>query len=490
METLKETLNQFKWVLLAGVIVAVLIALITANLHVLQFMKYKMQNDAEGVLSILQTQAKIEARQDDWFFVQGMNYLLNEDEYSEEVRIFFEEEFSSLSLDWQQEIIKSYNAKGLYLPMSKELMEVLMKHIDADSVKSYVNRLEPTDFEQGLLYIYGNNPKVDEALISELYKVLSIYSQQLPFDKFQFDLFELLNVTDEDQEVMKLILSKIDSSKAKENIFKVLRTQTISEEQLCNWMEFFNGTGIISASEYTKFNEIYGNICLIRNQYQALDAKQVELQNNKDAVDAQISESSKQLQEKQSQVSSLEDEISSLEASIENLTNYSYMALYIERASGTGSNEYIASIPRNGLFGVKPSSLKYIVKLESTSFVKEGIYNLNIYYEGTKKSASGDECSYYIEVSDGDIANIENMKTQRLEKIEALDALKAEVEQITNEINTIKEENNYEANETALKNIVLQRQEYTTRVNEEVVKLRQLFNLSNITISLRSGESK
>ena len=55
METFKETFNQYKWPLLAGVIVAVLIALITANLHVLRFLNYKVQGNVEGVFSILQS---------------------------------------------------------------------------------------------------------------------------------------------------------------------------------------------------------------------------------------------------------------------------------------------------------------------------------------------------------------------------------------------------------------------------------------------------
>ncbi len=53
MRTVKETFNQYKWVLLAGIIVAILIALITANLHVLEFMGYKMKDDTAGIISIL-----------------------------------------------------------------------------------------------------------------------------------------------------------------------------------------------------------------------------------------------------------------------------------------------------------------------------------------------------------------------------------------------------------------------------------------------------
>ena len=124
METLKETFNQYKWTLLAGIIVAVLITLITANLHVVRFLNYKIQGNTEGVFSILQSQIKNEDVQDDWFFEEGMNYLLAQEEYSEELINFFEEYFTTFNVEWKKELIKAYNNKNLKLTMSKELMDV------------------------------------------------------------------------------------------------------------------------------------------------------------------------------------------------------------------------------------------------------------------------------------------------------------------------------------------------------------------------------
>lgn len=489
MDTLKETFNQYKWVLLAGIIVAILIALITANMHVLQFMNYKMQNNADGVLSILKSQVKNEEVQDDWFFTEGMQYLLGQEQYSEELSSFYEDYFEAFSLEWKKEIITAYNKKKLTLTMNKEVMDVLIEYIDDENIRSYITRLSLKDFEQGLLSLYGNNPVIDETLIETLYKLLNIYPEKLSFEKFQFNLHEVLNYTGENaEEKIKFIFSKIEPEIAKENIFKELRNKAIGETELCEWIEFFKSTGIISNVEYTKFNEIYGKICLIRNQYNELDVKEVELKNKKAEVETKISVKNKTLEEKQTELAPLESEISTLQSSLDQLTNCVYMPLYLEKLAGTGSNEYIASHPRNNIFGKpKPSSLKYIVKLKSTEFSLAGIYNLNLYSQGTTKGANGDEYGYYVEVSNEDIAKVENLENEKNNKINALNALKQEINQLESDINTIKKEHQYDETVQALKALVLQREEYIKQVDEEVIEIRKLFGLSNIEINIKSN---
>lgn len=486
MKILKETFNQYKWTLLAGIIVAVMIALITANFHVLQFMNYKMHNNVTGVLSVLQSQVKHEKAQDDWFFAQGMKYLLNQEEYSEELENFFEEQFGTFTKEWKKGIIEVYSKKNLKLATSKDVMEVLLEYIDDTNIRSYITKLEVSELEQGLTLVYGNNPKVNDEFVDTLYKLLSIYPEKLTFNKFEFNLYEVLNYKGEAaEEKIRYIFSKVEPAVAKENIFKQLRNEELTEEKLCEWVEFFNGTGMITPNEYAKFNELYGSICLIRNQYNALDTEEVQLKNKIAEVDAKIGDKVKVLEAKKAEMAPVETQISELEASLESLINYSYMPLYIEKVSGTGSNEYIASSPRGGLFGMRPSGLKYIVKLNATSFVKEGVYNLNLYYKGTKNAADGVEYGYYVEVSDSDIASIDSMKAERAAKIEALNQMKQEVSQIETEVNTIRSENQYDETKESLENLEGRRTEYANKINEEVIKIRQLFGLSNIKIDLR-----
>ncbi|MBP3886080.1 MAG: hypothetical protein J6F30_00275 [Cellulosilyticum sp.] len=486
METFKETLKNYKWTLLAGVIVAVLIALITANLHVLRFLNYKIQGNVEGVFSILQSQIKNEDVQDDWFFEQGMQYLLEQEEYSEELTSFFEEQFTTFNVDWKKQIIKAYNAKNLKLTMSKELMDILVEYIDEEGIKDYVSKLSVTDFEQGLVLVYGNNPTVDNAFIESLYKVLSIYPEKLSFEKFTFNLYDVLSYTGENpEEKVQLIISKVNTEVAKENIFKQLRTQPLTEEELCKWVEFFNTTQIITADDYTAFKKSYENICLFRKQYSALDDEEIQLKNQKAAVEAQIGDKIATLETKKSELQSLQTEVGKLESTLDRLVSYSDMNLYIEKASGTGSNEYIASTPRNGLFGMKPSYPKYIVKLTSTSFNGEGVYDaIPVYYQGIKSGTNGDEYGYYVEVSSSDINSIDEKMKERDTKTAQLNSVKSEVSQIENEINTIKKEGKYDETQEALNAITAQRNEYSTKINEEIVNIRKLFGFTNITIEL------
>lgn len=487
MRTLKETFDHYKWVLLAGVIVAMLIALITANLHILQFMGYKMKNDTTGIISILETRAKNEAEQEDWFFTQGIDYLIAQETYTDEIKDFFETHFSYLTLEKQKQVIQGYNSKKLTLPMNETLMHVLLAHLQDETMKTYMKRLEPAELEQGLVAVYGADPKVDDQLVNNLYKLLEIYPGELVFDKFQFNLYDLLVYSGENAEVQKkAILKKIPSELAKEEIFKKLKMQSITEEQICNWVEFFNDTQIISNSEYIAFKDAYGEICLIRNQYKALDGQQVELQNKKDAVDVQISNSLKELENKQSVISSKQKEISALENQIDELTNYTHMALYIEGAAGTGSGEYIASIPRNSLFGFRPSNQKYIVKLQQSSLSNEGVQYLDLYYKGTKTSGSGEEYAYYVEVSSSDLGNISALENERSTKLNELSNLKSEASSLENKISQIKQENNYDETQKALMNIATQREELSRKMSEKTIAIKELFELKDLQISIES----
>lgn len=488
METLKETFKQYKWVLLAGVIVAILIGLITANLHVLRFMSYKMQNNTQGIISILQSNIRSNQQQDDWFFTQGVDYLVEQEEYTEEIKGFFETNFAKFSIEKKQQIIKAYNIRNLYLNMNADLMSVLIENINDDTIKAYIRRLSPENFEQGLVLVYGNNPEVNSELINGLDEVLNIYPKQISFEKFQFNLYDLLNYTGEKAtEQKKRIISKLPKEIVREYIFKELKTESITEEQLCEWVKFFNETEIITNSEFTAFNNAYSEIVLIRSQYKGLDEEQVELQNKKDQVDLQISDSLKAVEEKQSKIAAKQSEISAIETHLDELTNYTHMPLYIEKLAGTGNNEYIASAPRGGWLEIYiPSSQKYIVKLNSTELADKGVTYLDVYFKGTKQTSSGDEYAYYVQVSNADLAQISSRESERNTKLKELESLKAEVSKLENKIETIKNENNYDENQQALMSIATKREELSTKLSEKTLIIKELFGLKDLRISLEA----
>ncbi len=492
MERIKEEFNRYKWVLLAGVIVAILIGLITANLHVLQFMTYKMQGNTKGIISILEDSVKNSNVQADWYFSQGIDYLLSEKELSEESRQFFETYFEDFTVEKKLEVIEGYNKKKLLMPTTHILMQTIMENLDHSSIQGYIKRMSGSDLEQGLIIYYGNDVKVDTAFIESMYKLLSIYPNRLPFEKFKFDLYPILSLTGEENEIKKTaIFNKLEPELAKESIFKSLKNQSVEGEQLRKWVEFLNKTQILDNGVYTKFNSLYSEIYLIRSQYKQLDAQEIDLKNKKEAVEVQIGQSLKELESKKNELASLNNEISGIDSQLGELTDYAYMALYIEKSSGTGSNEYEASIPKKGIFGnYKPSSQKYIVKLSETSFLKEGVYYVDIYLKGTKTNNKGNEYPYYVEVSSNELNNIATLQGQRSQKVEERTAVQQGINQLENEVNSIKEEMGYDETQEALKNIAVERENFKKKLNEKIVEIKTLFGLGDLKITMEVEDSK
>lgn len=485
MEKTKEMLKQYKWVLLAGIIVAILIGLVTANFHVLQFVKYKATNNRQGVVSILQARVS-NNNQKEWYFEQGMAYLLGQDTYTEEITTFFENNFESFSKENQLEIIKGYQQQQLKLPLNKELMVFLIANKQEHYIKQYIQAISPIELEKGLSLVYGNQPKVDQTFIRDLNEILAFYPQELPFEKFQFDLYEMLRLAKgESLDEAKAILGQLNAEKARKNLMDQIKSQPITEQQLVNWVKLFKDTEMITVSEYNEFDKLYTDICMIRSQYQGLDQEKIDLENKKELVETQISETSRQLQAKEKEISNIKTEISQVENELEQLTNYAYMPLYIERASGTGNNEYIASVPKGGLFGsLRPSSQKYIVKLTQSTFLKEGVYNLNVYLDGSKTTANGAQYAYYVEVSQAKKGQMETLTKQRENKISARQKLEKEAATMQSQIKQVKAENNYDEVIAALNSMESKRSEYASHLTKKVAEIKSLFGLSQFSIDI------
>lgn len=487
MERIKEEFNRYKWVLLAGVIVAVLIGLITANLHVLKFMTYKMQGNTTGIISILEGSVKNNQAQSGWYFSQGIEYLLNQKELSEESRQFFEKNFEHFTIDKQLEVIEGYNKKKQFIPINNILVKILLEHLEDLPIQDYIKRMEANELEQGLAIYYGNKVEVDSTFIDQMYKVLSIYPKRLPFEKFQFDLYPILALEGEENEVKKMaIFNGIEPERAQESLLKSLKNQSIEGEQLRKWVELLNKAKILDQATYTQFNNLYSEVYLVRNQYKELEAREVDLKNRKEAIEVQIGQNLKNLESKQEKVAVLNNTISGIDSQLGELTDYAYMALYIEKSSGTGSREYEASIPKKGLFGnYKPSSQKYIVKLSDTSFLSEGVYYVDIYLKGTKVHSNGNEYPYYVEVSSSELSNIASLQQQRQEKADERKVLEQEVSELEAQVNSIKEQMGYNENQEALKSSAVERDELVKKLNEKIVEIKTMFGLSDLRIEMK-----
>lgn len=527
MGKLKEALKRYKWIIVGGLSIAILAGVITANIKVFQLMSYKMQANTPAVIELMEHDLKSTKNQNGWCFSEGMEYLLQD--MSEEVKVFFETHFNEFIPEIQEDIIKQYNKRNLFFANKNTLSTILLDNIDEEVYSGYFKRLDEMLVDEMLGNYFKDKTALNDEFVNQFYKITSVYPKQLLLDKFNFDVYGLLvygneketskgeiaaNQNNEQlvverkdgqgiqsnkvgagnatvQESLKITLAqkkdtifkKLEPRKAKEMIFAKLKTSPIQLETLKDLMEFLNRNNIIDTKTYTSFNNIYSEVHLIRKQYSELDGKEVDLKNKKSAIELQLNEPKKNIEVKEVELKNAQSAVSEVESQLGNLTGYAYMALYIEKAYGDG--EYEASIPTTGLFGnFKPSSQKYIIKLTTSQFSTPGVYYVNITLQGTKINNKGNEYPYYVEVSQNQLDQIAALQEQREAKVNAVSNIRSEIAAIEAKIATIKEENDYEAVVSALKNIAVERETYAEKLDMQAVEIQKLLNIGHVQVKL------
>jgi len=481
MQKILEQLKAYKWILISGVIVALMTGILAANFHVISFISYRMKGDTNSIIKLLNRDIKNESRQDDWYFTQGTKYLL--EEASKDSLNFLEENLDKFTLERQYDIIEGYNSKKLLFVNHKNFTELLMQHLDVETLQKYVKRMDAKVLDGELFYYFGDNPEVTIDFVNTLYKLLTVYPNQLPLEQFKFNLYTLLTMDGEEIEVKRnQIFNKLNSETAKSLLFKELKTKPIKLQVLNEWIELFYKNKIVSPSEYTTYTNMYGELQLLRSRHKNLDEKEVDFLNKKQTIELKISDNQKLLETNNTKVSGLKYEVATLEKELEKLTDYAYMALYIDKAYGGG--DYEASVPRKSLFGnYKSSSQKYIIKLNTTQFYKEGVYYVDVYLDGTKTNIKGDEYPYYIEVPEGSLERIDLLIRDRKLQSEALQKLTNETTTLQQQVDVIKQEMGYKQNEAELKDIGIERQELLKKLETTLVEIKNLFGIGNLIVS-------
>lgn len=538
MGKFKEALKRYKWVIVSGLTIAILTGLITANIHIFQFMSYKMQANTPAIVKLMEDNLASSKKQDGWYFSQGMAYLLQD--MSQQSKTFFEAHFEEFTPTIQEDIIKAYNRRNLFFEKQSTLTHVVLDKIDKEAYAGYFKRMDEVSADEMLAEYFGDKVELNEAFVDKLYKITSIYPKQLLLDKFEFDVYGLLVLEDDtkgvSEEVSKeegdeeqaeaseqtdesavseqvegttdeqvtspevtttndtvdvitleekknTIFKKLESEKARKMIFDKLKTSPIEGETLKQLMDFLNRNNVLDTKTYTNFSNLYSEVYLIRKQYGEIDGKEVDLKNKKSAIELQISEPQKNIESKKVELKNAQAAVSEVESKLENLTGYAYMALYIEKAYGNG--EYEASIPTTGLFGgFKPSSQKYIIKLTASQFTTPGVYYVNISLQGTKANKKGNEYPYYVEVSQSQLDQIAALQTERQAKVGAVSNIQGEIATIEAKIAAIKEENGYAKVDAELKSLAVERETFAERLDEKAVEIQNLLGIGRVLISL------
>ncbi len=481
MEKIKEELRRYKWLWIIGVVVALSMGVLAANMHTLQFMNYHIKGDTSNIIRVLSKDIKNEARQDSWYFKKGIDYLLKE--ASEEGMSFLEEHLAKLNIERQYDIIKAYNNKKAFFQDHKIFIQILMQDLKNTVLQDYLRRMDASTLDQELFYYFGDKPAITNDFIDKLYHILTIYPKSLPLDQFQFNLYSILMMDGEDADIKRnQIFSKLESEPAKLILFKELKTKPIDLDVLNTWVEFLNKNKILAGEEYANFTNTYTQIQLMRSQYKRLDEKEVDLMNKKQMIEVEIGDKLKLIETNKVGMNGLKYEISNLEQELEKLTDYAHMALYIDKSYGNG--EYEASVPRKNLFGnYKSSSQKYILKLSTTEFYQEGVYYIDVYLNGTKTNHKGNEYPYYIEVPKGNLERINTLSRTRQLQIEELKQMTNQTDELEKQVEVVKQETGYEQNEQELQDLYNERVSLNKKLNEKIIQVKNLFEIGNLTMS-------
>ena len=480
MKKIQELLKRYKWTLIAGIIVAVIMGILTANIHIISFVNYRMKGNTLGIIALMSKDIKNPGRQDDWYFKEGIQYLAKEG--TKESLSFFEDNLEAFIPEVQYDIIKSYNNKRMFFVKNEYFMKMLMEHLDNQILIDYLKRMEPKVLDEELARYYGGEPEVNTELITTLHKILSVYPKQLPLKYFKFDLYALLAAEDGKMEEQKdQIFSKLAPEIAREMIFKELKTKPVELKMLSRWIEFLNKHQILEPKDYMTFSNLYSELQVTRTRIEALEEKAVDFSNKKQEIELKIGDDLKRLETNQTEINKLKYETASFEKELEQLTDYAYMALYIDKDYGNG--EYEASVPRKNLFGnYKASSQKYVIKLNSTAFYKEGVYYVDVYLKGTKINNKGEEYPYYVEVSKAETERIDLLMRSREGLLKEQQQFTAELGRLQKEVDTIKQEMGYNENEAQLKEIALEKESLINKLESKLVEIKTLFGIGNIII--------
>lgn len=491
MQKIKEIFLKYKWILLSGVVIGVIACLITANLQLINFMSCKIKGDEAGIIKLLSAGLTDTSKQDNWFYVSGIKFLTNKEHFNEESRTFFETNFESFILERQKEIVKGYNTNKALFGDSVPVVALAMDYLEEQDFGDYIKRVDAADIDAGLSEYYGKTVQANEALVNKLYDLTNIYLGELPFDKFQFSLYELMELQSDDEQLeskINTVCSRLNSEKARDTFFEEVKMQTVDGDDLYGWIEFLNRNQIIDNTEYMSFSTLYSGVHAVRNQYKQIESEEIDLNNKKEAVEVQIKDKEEELKTAQQSLADNEQSISSIDAELDQLTNYASTVIYVEK--NLGDDEYQASPPKKSLFGnYKASSQKYIVKLNSTEVYNEGVYYVDLALSGTKLGADGKEYPYYVEISNDELNRIAILEDKRQSIESNSSELKSQISSLQLEIDNVKQSSGYEAIVNELSTVTARRDGLTKQLEEIAVKLQTMFSIKKVNIKISTEEA-
>ncbi len=480
MKKIKVILIKNKKVVIASFTALIVSAMITLNINLIQVVFFKMNQQTESIVQILDKNVLNQESQESLYFRTGMDYVLSN--LDEDGQKFINDKFDKFNKTMQITIIETYNKEKLLLQSAQPIIDYIAKGDTHNAYRQYIQRIDIEAFERELARYFGKEPEVTQDMVNALYRVMQLKNQKLPMEQFSFSVYELMSFPHKGDasSVAIRLLGYFEPEQLKNKLFEEMKVKPIDVDLLQEWVEVLSNKNIITTEEYTTFVNNYNGIKRVREENKNLLIQEVDLINVKGRIEVETNVLIAEQDKIRKEIEGIQSSKAAKESELRNHTNYKSVEVYILDQYPNG--EYEAAVPeKSWLLGTyKPGDHRMRVKTTRTTIDKLGIWNLEVYVKGSTDNG----LPYYVEVSAADKALIKGIQdeiaafeSQRSEKAKKVDQLGQEVEQI-------RKANNYQQTVELLDQLIDKKEQVQIDLNKYQVEIQNLFGIGDVIVSL------
>lgn len=484
---LKRWLGEHKKIVITALCSFFVFVILLINIGALQVAYFSMTHNPQKVVNVISKDVRDPAKQNRLYVDAGLDYLIKD--LSEVSTTFLENNFLNLSKPRREEVLKAYNKKQIFMKDNKQFLGVLSKLEPLPEVyRTYIKRMSEEQLERALIEYFGQNPKLSQTVVTELYNITSAYGRKLPFNKFKFSIYDLMSFPhngDANSVALKL-LGNIKPEVIQTNLFTELKTKPIDVDELNTWVNILQKYNVITTEQFAGFTNAYGTVTQARNRYVQLERQEVDLVNMKDKVDVQTNGLVLEKEKKQQEKQVIQGQINERKKELDQYSQYQIIKLYIMDYYGDG--QYEASIPEKSWFfdTYKPTNEKVVIKVTYTDIQKQGAYDFKVYNKGIHNSG----LPYYVELSQADRDRIGQIESDINNLTQKLSAKEQEIATLDEEIAMIRKSQNYDEIIRGIEDVKKSMEQIVLSVEESKVKIQNIFGIGQVDISIQSKSNK
>ncbi|MGL4736531.1 MAG: hypothetical protein ACRCW2_03645 [Cellulosilyticaceae bacterium] len=472
-----------KKILIGSGIGLLIIVLLLVNIGLIQVTYYSMTQNPQKVINVISKDARNPEMQKRLYVNLGLDYLVKD--LSETSTTFLEKNFLSFEELRRQAILRAYNQKGIFMRDNKALLGVVstLETIPQD-YKNYFKRMDMGTFERILNQYFGENPKLTQTVVKELYHMSSAYGKKLPLDKFKFSVYDLMSFPHEgDANSLALrLLGNIEPEAIKNNLFAELKTKPVQIDDLEVWVNILQKYNVVTTEQYAGFNNSYASVVQLRTRYKQLEAQEVDLMNMKDKIDVQTNGITLEKEKYVNEKVELDKQLAQKREELDRESQYQVIKLYVMDFYGDG--QYEASIPEKSWFfdTYKPTNEKVVIKVTNTHISKQGVYDFKVYNKGTHNSG----IPYFVELSSDDLGRIQRLESEVQSCVNKVQANKQEIAKRDEEISVIRKSQGYDEIITSIEDVKKSKEKVVLDLEGQKVAVQNLFGIGHVEVTLQT----